>query len=352
MKLQLLFLLVVAPFTTSRGIRAREKPPLSQNNQNSGRLNNIKLLAENSPDILDKSLDTINLRFGNFSHSTSDLNQTLHSSPNSTICLNDSAFIYKGKEKKTCRWIRWKEARRTSLCTKSEVRLSCPQTCGLCCEDDPYYLFNVNRHLSLNCKSIKKKTTNLTDTCNTFNNGRMVRDGCPVICNFCQQYVLPLHDPGNLYLPPPTLSPSLSPSQSPSDSSTGSYRFINDRLFARFSPTPSPSLLPLLSQSQSPSDSSTESNQFINDRSFAQFSPTPSATTPSPTSSIYNHQGVPSYNPSTYCRDNDFYQSPLGGHCGCSLFEATDCTKWDIFLTEIEIIELMDNCPVACGICM
>ncbi len=231
---------------------------------------------------------------------SSDLNSTSYPLP--TGCFNDDRYIYKDHPKMTCKWIRWKEIRRTSLCKESEVRSACPQTCGICCENDPTYLFSVHKHLNVSCTWIEEHQY-YSSLCNTFSNGRMVRDGCPVVCNFCKEFV-PLHQEGNL-------SPSIAPSSSDAPAVSTNYDSIMNRAFPQYSP----------------------------------------ATSTPPTPSSTNLQSVASLNPTNDCHDNDFYQNPLGGHCGCSLFESTDCLKWDIFLSAAEIDELLENCPLACGIC-
>jgi hypothetical protein len=106
---------------------------------------------------------------------------------------------------------------------------------------------------------------------------------------------------------------------------------------------PSTSETHLVLPPESKIESMIDNYDLIMQRSFNYDS---TSSSPAPLS-----KGVISSIPTPGCKDNASYQSPLGGHCGCSLFEATDCQKWDIFLTNIEISELMKNCPVACGTC-
>jgi len=49
------------------------------------------------------------------------------------------SFAFKDQAKKTCQWIQTpgKEKRRQKLCLYDDVRAACPNTCGLCCGDDP-----------------------------------------------------------------------------------------------------------------------------------------------------------------------------------------------------------------------
>merc|ERR1712008_390880 len=59
--------------------------------------------------------------------------------PTTDECFNDLSFAFKDQAKKTCQWIQTpgKEKRRQKLCLYDDVRAACPNTCGLCCGDDP-----------------------------------------------------------------------------------------------------------------------------------------------------------------------------------------------------------------------
>jgi len=58
-------------------------------------------------------------------------------------CENDPDFTYNNNDKKTCQWIRFKPNRRKNLCKFVTVHKHCPQTCGVCCEDDANFLFDI-----------------------------------------------------------------------------------------------------------------------------------------------------------------------------------------------------------------
>ena len=108
--------------------------------------------------------------------------------PLSVPCLNSDTYLFNDEPGKTCKWIRNKEYRRQSLCTKSEVRSNCPQSCGLCCDDDPNYNYTIKNVVPKTCEWITEDSLN-QQFCNKYRNGRMVRDGCSKSCNFCQSYI-------------------------------------------------------------------------------------------------------------------------------------------------------------------
>lgn len=227
-------------------------------------------------------------------------------------CLNNSNFTYNGNDKMTCRWIRWKETRRKSLCIEDDVRINCPQSCGLCCENDTNYSFKYMEFLWLDCAWIQHQSDeNRHDICNSFRSGRMVRDGCPRACNFCQDYI-----------------------EAKVDVIAGSTPDVDQSNVLDASEVPS---------QVSDNNTDPQNHEFIMQRIFRSPAPTSLAGTKTPQSS--EHSNVKK------CSNNDQYQNPLGGHCGCSLFEATDCMSWKIFMTDYEIDELLRNCPEACGLC-
>jgi hypothetical protein len=41
------------------------------------------------------------------------------------------------------------------------------------------------------CKWIEKRTLRQSEYCDTFENGRMVRDACPKTCGFCKEHIEP-----------------------------------------------------------------------------------------------------------------------------------------------------------------
>ena len=51
---------------------------------------------------------------------------------------------YRNTKGKSCQWVRNKPVRRQNQCAREEVRVNCPQSCGLCCMDDPFYSFTTN----------------------------------------------------------------------------------------------------------------------------------------------------------------------------------------------------------------
>ncbi len=123
-------------------------------------------------------------------------------------CENDDTFryLFEGKERK-CTNIRLDEERRQLLCKMDKVREACPQTCGLCCENMDGYSFRRKNGMTGTCDwltSVNAKQRKARYCGRYYSNGRNVRDGCPVACNFCQDRVDS----------PPSAAPSISPAPS------------------------------------------------------------------------------------------------------------------------------------------
>jgi hypothetical protein len=109
--------------------------------------------------------------------------------PTQPACLNNPDYVY-DDEGHGCQWIRNEESRRTSLCLETEVRTQCPQTCGICCENNPEYEFFNSKGVAKHCTWLDKtELRRQLKFCDTFNNEEMVRNMCPLACDFCQELV-------------------------------------------------------------------------------------------------------------------------------------------------------------------
>lgn len=136
-----------------------------------------------------------------------------------TQCLNDQLFKFDYDATfLTCEQIGEEERRRIKLCQVEKVRQSCPQSCGICCENDPTYIFQTEYSSDQNCKWLGKHDIRSFLYCDENNhNGRKVSDACPKACNACKlyvdnnipEYVLDLTLPPSI---PATSPPSLTPS--------------------------------------------------------------------------------------------------------------------------------------------
>jgi len=115
-------------------------------------------------------------------------------------CINNDDFFF-NDEKETCQWIRFKESRRSQFCQYQTVRVNCPLSCGLCCEDDASYKFTAKfgkKDKTKDCEWLGKKKKRQEKWCNEkddgdelneWQNGKMIRDACPKNCNFCADLV-------------------------------------------------------------------------------------------------------------------------------------------------------------------
>ena len=109
--------------------------------------------------------------------------------PTQSACLNNPYYSYGNFEGHGCQWIRKEESRRTNLCLKAEVRTQCPQTCGICCENDPDFKFLNVKDVKKSCSWLGEKIRRKLKFCKTYNNNEMVRNMCPLACDFCQESV-------------------------------------------------------------------------------------------------------------------------------------------------------------------
>lgn len=70
-----------------------------------------------------------------------------------------------------------------------EVHNACPQTCGLCCADDASYTFPTTNSGDQDCDWLGKKQVRIETYCDQWLGGQNVKNGCPLTCGLCQDYV-------------------------------------------------------------------------------------------------------------------------------------------------------------------
>ena len=117
-------------------------------------------------------------------------------------CVNDSDYRWNGSKNQSCKWIRNIESRRQEYCREQGVRDACPQSCGLCCENDSSYTFTSSEGRVRGCWYVGRTAEQKQKYCDKYLNKRMVRDACPVSCDRCFDPVNPAPSPS-----PPTTSP-------------------------------------------------------------------------------------------------------------------------------------------------
>jgi len=188
-------------------------------------------------------------------------------------CLNSDDYRYAGQNKsggtvlRSCSNIRIKETRRQKLCLLSEVRTACPQTCGLCCEDDATFSFPMKKEaktqkctwLTKNNAAVRKaEYCGIDDSVGD----TTIRNECPKSCDFCQNLVplttaAPVKSPTGTGTPTisakPIAAPSRPPSPQPSPFPTSRPTFKPSQSPSR-KPSQVPSVGPSLKPSQVPSD--------------------------------------------------------------------------------------------------
>ncbi len=148
-------------------------------------------------------------------------------------CLNDQDYKYvDGDKKRSCSNIRNRESRRQTLCQLSEVRDACPQSCGICCDDNPDYEFPMElfpdemRPCSWISKNVNRIETRQTNYCKDYDraNRTTIRNMCPKACDFCFELVdvAPTEAPTTAAPtePPTTASPTTAaPTEAPTTAS-------------------------------------------------------------------------------------------------------------------------------------
>ena len=97
----------------------------------------------------------------------------------------DIFSIFDALDGKSCRWVRNKPVRRQNQCAREEVRVNCPQSCGLCCMDDPFYSFTANMVKERDCTWLGRIDT-------VERNGMVcfVEDFCQVCVRWCLEGVI------------------------------------------------------------------------------------------------------------------------------------------------------------------
>ena len=117
-----------------------------------------------------------------------------------SLCINDRNYRFGGDVKQSCIWIRNNEEKRQELCSlHADVREACPQACGICCENDSEYTFQIEDEEVRTCEWLARKQKLQKNYCGTYSSGSMVRNACPESCGLCKTEVLA-----------PTGAPSLS----------------------------------------------------------------------------------------------------------------------------------------------
>ena len=119
------------------------------------------------------------------------------------LCENDRTFTVTYMDRDySCKSLRMPNnaEARFNVCQDSSTRSACPHSCGVCCEDSETYEFKLlhsNPSGQLRpCSWILQSSKDSVDAyrqetyCNGYHSGdRTVRDGCPVSCNFCFDFV-------------------------------------------------------------------------------------------------------------------------------------------------------------------
>ncbi len=128
-----------------------------------------------------------------FAHSKAAIAAIFLSLPSGAFsaCLNDQDYKYNDEGKlRPCSNIRINETRRQTLCLIAEVVNNCPQTCGVCCEDDPDFEFPLDLlNKSVDCSWITTNENKVDIRRDNYcgMNDRVgstsIRNMCPLACD-------------------------------------------------------------------------------------------------------------------------------------------------------------------------
>jgi len=149
-------------------------------------------------------------------------------------CTNNDDYVItkqdgNSEKEYICEDFRWHEVLRQEFCGREDVHLNCPESCGVCCQDDPSFFLTRPNGSNENCSWLEEDEYRREEWCNTMSNGQFVRNACKKTCKVCKDYVYvtpsisPTASPSSASASPslsPSFSPSLSPSASPSSKSS------------------------------------------------------------------------------------------------------------------------------------
>jgi len=107
-------------------------------------------------------------------------------------CQNESVDLQVGSETLNCQEIRSRpEDFRENACKILDVYYACPQVCGVCCEDETDYRFDIQMGPQDRACDWISRTIKRQKYCINESNGRIIQDGCPYSCDFCFDHVKP-----------------------------------------------------------------------------------------------------------------------------------------------------------------
>lgn len=98
-------------------------------------------------------------------------------------CQDDHKYTYLDNDEiaLTCGEIREFDETRQELCVLEEVKVHCPFSCGICCEDTESYI--------INCDWIAEQGWRKVEYCGQTFEHRMVQEMCPIACDYCMDHI-------------------------------------------------------------------------------------------------------------------------------------------------------------------
>ncbi len=264
-------------------------------------------------------------------------------------CLNDQDYKYEDGEKmRSCANIRLKEERRTALCQKEEVRESCPQTCGICCEDDPDFMFPLKKKLGTeqDCawitKNEKNQATRVENYCGMGDRvgDTSIRNMCPFACEFCFEPVEVVPTEAPTTAAPTTAAPTDAPTTAAPTTAAPTTAAPTTAAPTTAAPT---TAAPTTAAPTTAAPTTAAPTTAAPTEAPTTAAPTEEPTTAAPTTAA----------PTPLCEDDEDYEFELDNLPG----EMRDCDWISRNAVQLDARrerycdEHGESCPVACDLC-
>jgi len=127
-------------------------------------------------------------------------------------CSDDMSYNSELIENLNCEELRTNESLRRQYCLNNEVTTACPVTCGLCCEDDLTFRFQIKMkdpNIKKGCTWIGRKEDRQKKYCFNFMEKASIQAACPDACGLCRDPIPPTTSPQES--PPSTHIPTFTP---------------------------------------------------------------------------------------------------------------------------------------------
>ncbi len=293
--------------------------------------------------------------------------------PSALSCLNDQDYKYEdGDKMRSCANIRLQDDRRTALCQKAEVRDACPQTCGICCEDDPDFTFPLEKvsGVEQDCAWITQNENKMfirqANYCGMGDRvgDTSIRNMCPLACDFCQELVdvIPTEAPTTAAPTTPAPTTAAPTTAAPTTAAPTTAAPTTAAPTTAAPTTPAPTTAAPTTAAPTTAAPTTAAPTTAAPTTAAPTTPAPTTaapttaapTTPAPTTAAPTTAAPTTPAPTPLCVDSSAFEFELknfpGEMRGCdwiSKNENQKATRQEAYCGEVA-----DSCPLACEACV